>query len=104
MVADKLAQTEKVPVLYFFFRQIIAENHNPQYLVRDWLCQLLPYSPSLQSQLKRYVEDGQSLDDISTDEFWHILLDAMVFIPKLYCIADALDEMDISKLGFWIVW
>ena len=100
MIADKLAQTEKVPVLYFFFRQIIAKNHDPQYLVRDWLCQLLLYSPSLQAKLKSLMEDGQGLDDISTDEFWHSLLHAMISISKVYCVVDALDEMDISKLSF----
>lgn len=68
--------------------------------MQDWLCQLLPYSPSLQSELKRHMEDDQRLDDISTDEFWHILLHAVAFIPRLYCVVDALDEMDISKLAF----
>lgn len=100
MIADKLAHTEKVPVLYFFFRQIIAKNHDPQYLVRDWLSQLLPYSPYLQSELKRKMEDNLDLHDISTDEFWHSLIQAIESIPKLYCVVDALDEMDISQLDF----
>jgi hypothetical protein len=45
------------------------------------------------------MEDCQSLHDISRDEFWHSLIYAMASIPKLYCV-DALDEIDISKLGF----
>jgi hypothetical protein len=43
---------EKVPVLYFFFRQIIDANHQPVAALRDWLCQILSFSPPLQVRLR----------------------------------------------------
>ena len=38
---------EEVPVLYFFFWQIIDANHKLVSVLQDWLCQLLPFSPPL---------------------------------------------------------
>jgi ankyrin repeat protein len=99
--AARLAREEQVPVLFFFFRQIVALNHEPKYLVRDWLSQLLPSSPWLQNTLKKYViDDKKDINTISIDELWRLACDALSFMPKAYCIADALDEMDHGNEAF----
>ncbi|KAF5630659.1 serine threonine phosphatase 6 regulatory ankyrin repeat subunit C [Fusarium sp. NRRL 25303] len=105
----KLSQ-EKIPVLYFFFRQIVDANHRPINLLRDWLDQILVYCPSLQASLKAYVDECRDLDSISVDELWRHLRTALASVPKVYCVADALDEMDhgnsefinqLAELGDW---
>ncbi|KAG5753984.1 hypothetical protein H9Q70_003380 [Fusarium xylarioides] len=105
----KLSQ-EEVPVLYFFFRQIVDANHRPINLLRDWLNQILVYCPPLQASLKAYVDEGRDLDSISIDELWRHLRTALASVPKVYCVADALDEMDhgngefinqLAELGHW---
>ncbi|KAM0559325.1 hypothetical protein ACHAPJ_004347 [Fusarium lateritium] len=104
-----LAQ-EDVPVLYFFFRQIVDANHRPINLVRDWLDQILEYCPPLQVTLSNYVDQSRPLDSISIDELWRLLKTALESIPRIYCVVDALDEMDdgnsdfitrLADLGCW---
>ncbi|KAJ4313076.1 hypothetical protein N0V84_009610 [Fusarium piperis] len=108
-LAHRLSE-EDVPVLYFFFRQIIDANHRPINLLRDWLDQILLYSPPLQSTLKEYIDTDRSLDSISMDELWRLLRMALASIPLTYCVVDALDEMDqynddfvrsLADLGHW---
>ncbi|RFU78472.1 hypothetical protein TARUN_3719 [Trichoderma arundinaceum] len=99
------------PVLFFFFRQIIDANHEPHALLRDWMDQILSYSPPLQKQLKTHVEAGRSLESISMEEMWRHLRLAFAGLPKkVFCVADALDEMDqgneeflsaLGELGQW---
>ncbi|KAH7181907.1 ankyrin repeat-containing domain protein [Fusarium sp. MPI-SDFR-AT-0072] len=105
----KLSQ-EEIPVLYFFFRQIVDANHRPINLLRDWLDQILVYCPPLQASLKAYVDECRDLDSISIDELWRHLRTALASIPRIYCVADALDEMDhgnsefinqLAELGDW---
>ncbi|KAF4963551.1 hypothetical protein FSARC_8421 [Fusarium sarcochroum] len=91
---------EDVPVLYFFFRQIIDANHRPINLVRDWLDQILEYCPPLQVTLSNYVGQSRSLDSISIDELWRHLKSALESIPRVYCVVDALDEMDDGNSDF----
>lgn len=56
-LVDELSQSHPgVPVLYFFFRQIIDANHKPEDLVHDWLDQILKFSPPLQKRLKEVME------------------------------------------------
>src|SRR6201992_876678 len=109
---DELSRSKPgVPVLYFFFRQIIDANHEPVALLRDWMDQLLLYSPPLQKQLKRYVEDHREISSLSMDELWEDLRIAFAGLPdKVFCVADALDEMDhgneifleaLANLGKW---
>ncbi|KAL7953228.1 putative ankyrin repeat protein [Trichoderma compactum] len=89
------------PVLYFFFRQIIDANHEPRALLRDWMDQILTYSPPLQKQLKEYVQESRSLDSISPETMWNHLRLAFASLPgKVFCVADALDEMDRGNEGF----
>lgn len=101
MIAEKLSRTEHVPVLSFFFRQIIATNHDPQSMVRDWISMILDKSPPLQARMKVYMDDHWALDSITTNEFWQDLVHALVSMPKVYCIVDALDEMDIDQQDFF---
>jgi ankyrin repeat protein len=102
--------SQESPVLYFFFRQIVDANHRPINLLRDWLDQILIYCPPLQVSLKAYVDECRDLDSISVDELWRHLRIALASVPKVYCVADALDEMDhgnsefinqLAKLGDW---
>ncbi|CAH0026027.1 unnamed protein product [Clonostachys rhizophaga] len=89
------------PVLLFFFRQIINANHKPQALLRDWLDQLLTYSPPLQKELKGYIDAGRSIESLSTESLWKDLRKAFSCLPgKVFCVADALDEMDGGNESF----
>ncbi|KAM6530703.1 hypothetical protein FSOLCH5_000201 [Fusarium solani] len=98
-LAHRLSQ-EDVPVLYFFFRQIVDANHRPINLLRDWLDQILLYSPPLQATLKEYIDTDRSLGSVSMDELWRHLRMALASIPLTYCVVDALDEMDQYNDGF----
>lgn len=90
-----------VPVLYFFFRQIIDANHEPAALLRDWLDQVLEYSPPLQKRLKELLEARRSLTSLSMEDLIGYLRLAFASLPgKVFCVADALDEMDSGNDEF----
>ncbi|KAJ6103905.1 hypothetical protein N7486_004127 [Penicillium sp. IBT 16267x] len=97
-IIDQLGQ-EEVPVLYFFFRQIIDANHQPVAVLRDWLCQILTYSPALQLKLME-KKKNRSLDSLSLDDLRKDLKFALASFPKVYCVTDALDEMDQGNDDF----
>ncbi|CAG9993271.1 unnamed protein product [Clonostachys byssicola] len=108
-LVDRLSR-EDVPVLYFFFRQIIDANHAPIALLRDWLDQVVVYSPPLQAQLDKYLESRQTLAIKSMNDLWKDLKIALGHLPKVYCVVDALDEIDdgnedflkeLAELGRW---
>ena len=99
-LAAQFASQEKVPVLYFFFRRIVTANQRPQSLLRDYLSQLLKYSPGLQHELKSWIDEGRSLESISVSELWKALQSTLLLLPRVYCIADALDEMDQGNEEF----
>jgi hypothetical protein len=111
LINDLVKSNPGSPVLFFFFRQIIDANHEPRALLRDWMDQILSYSPPLQKQLKAYVEDGRSLESISMEDMWKHLRMAFASLPdKVFCVADALDEIDqgheeflkmLGELGHW---
>ena len=88
---------EGVPVLFFFFRQIITSNRTPESLLRDWMAQLLDHSPTLPRVLHRHVKKRRSFDSLSFDEMWLELTKALCALPKAYCVADALDEMSFGN-------
>lgn len=94
-LVDELSRASPgCPVLFFFFRQIIDANHAPEALLRDWLDQLLRYSPPLQQKLAEYVEEKTPLDSLSMEDLWKDLRSAMACLPgKVFCVGDALDEM-----------
>ncbi|KAJ6024580.1 hypothetical protein N7540_005377 [Penicillium herquei] len=96
----KQLQDMHVPVIYFFFRQIIEANHKPIVALRDWLCQILDYSPPLQVKLHQCVEEKRSLDDLSPMDLWDDLKMALSGLTSVYCVTDALDEMDLGNDDF----
>ncbi|EGX90100.1 ankyrin 2,3/unc44, putative [Cordyceps militaris CM01] len=111
IVSELTTSEPECPVLYFFFRQIIDANHEPASLLRDWMDQLLGHSPILQQQLYSYVKSDRSLDNMSQDDMWKDLKLAITSLPdRVFCVTDALDEMDqdndsflkaLAKLGHW---
>ncbi|KAJ6088667.1 hypothetical protein N7486_009928 [Penicillium sp. IBT 16267x] len=103
MAASIIQQLRKegVPVLYFFFRQIIDANHQPVAVLRDWLCQMLPFSPPLQVRLRdEYLRNKRSIDSLALSDLWKDLKFALSVFSKVYCVTDALDEMDHGNDGF----
>ncbi|KAJ4986829.1 hypothetical protein SVAN01_07634 [Stagonosporopsis vannaccii] len=89
------------PVLYFFFRQIIDANHEPRALLRDWLDQILEYSPPLQKDLKEVINDHRSLESLSMEDLWiYFKIAVQNLAGRTFCIADALDEMDQGNDDF----
>ncbi|KAH8657871.1 ankyrin repeat-containing domain protein [Xylariales sp. PMI_506] len=98
-------------VLFFFFRQIIKANHTPEALLRDWLDQILEYSPPLQLALKSLLESNDTVESLSTEKMLGCLRMAFNYLTgTVYCVADALDEMDqgndtflksLASLGQW---
>ncbi|VUC31886.1 unnamed protein product [Clonostachys rosea] len=99
-LVDKLSK-ENVPVLYFFFRQIIETSHAPEALLRDWLDQILRYSPPLQAEIEEeYLQPKRELPSVSMATLWKNLKLALSGLPKVYCVVDALDEMDEGNDGF----
>ncbi|KAF5003058.1 hypothetical protein FDECE_10369 [Fusarium decemcellulare] len=93
-----LRSTEDCPVLFFFFRNIVAANFSPRALIQDWLAQLLPYSPKLQFALQSRL--GTQLAETSDNDLIDIFLDGVSCVPKLYCVGDALDEMTTENRPF----
>ncbi|KAJ5432500.1 uncharacterized protein N7458_011656 [Penicillium daleae] len=77
----KQLQEANLPVVYFFFRQIIEANHKPIAALRDWLCQVLDYSPPLQVKLQKYVAQDRSLDSLSPADLWSDFM--MAFVIEL---------------------
>ncbi|KAK2759100.1 hypothetical protein FQN54_003199 [Arachnomyces sp. PD_36] len=103
VIASKLSEEilddqtgEKAPVLFFFFRQIVVANHDPHTMVRDLLSQILNWSPKLQAKIKGFMDERRSIDSVAFGEFWQDLLDALVLMPRVYCVVDALDEVDVN--------
>ncbi|KAJ4018334.1 hypothetical protein NW752_005449 [Fusarium irregulare] len=93
-----LKVTENCPVLFFFFRNIVAANFSPRALIQDWLAQLLPYSPKLQFALQPCL--GMSLEETSDNDLIELFLHGVSCVPKLYCVGDALDEMSSDNKLF----
>jgi ankyrin repeat protein len=84
-------------VLFFFFRQIVDKNHTARYLVRDFAAQLLPHCPALVAALTALSQEhavrGNELGLV-----WPALVEALKddtgAKPRVFCVVDALDEMD----------
>ena len=92
---DHLERDDEIPVLYFFFRYIIAANRTSRSLVRDWLAQLLPYSSRLQAILQPL--SSNMLENVSYEQLWEHLLAGLSSVQKVYCVVDALDEMELDN-------
>lgn len=89
---------ENVPILYFFFRHTIETNNNPEALLRDWLAQVLKYSPPLQHEFSARKSQDPLTQDLSLAELWRYLHRALMYSPKVYCVIDAIDEMNPERL------
>ncbi|KUJ24171.1 ankyrin [Mollisia scopiformis] len=94
-MVEHLSSTEDVPVLYFFFRYIVAANRKPRNLIQDFLAQLLPRCPRLQGTLQPLL--GSELDHLSDERLWEFLLLGLASIEKTYCVVDAMDEMELGS-------
>ncbi|KAF4975102.1 hypothetical protein FZEAL_8050 [Fusarium zealandicum] len=88
------------PVLFFFFRQIEQRNHDPTYLVRDFAAQLLPCSPGFRDDLQKLSATNEPVDGMEMRQIWDALLNAIEAMEKVYCVVDALDEMDNEHFDF----
>lgn len=97
-IIHHLRTTEECPVLFFFFRNIVAANFSPRALLRDWLAQLLPHSPKLQYALQTRL--GSELSETSDNDLIQLFLDGVSCVRKLYCVGDALDEMTMENKSF----
>ncbi|PWY94530.1 putative ankyrin repeat-containing protein [Aspergillus sclerotioniger CBS 115572] len=84
LIASRIARLQQyepqAPIL-FFFRQIVTACHGSHALVRDWLDQLLPHSPSLQKALGACKKQGSIVTEYSFAELWQILTDALLAMP-----------------------
>lgn len=89
----------KVPVLFFFFRQIVDKNHSSQYLVRDFAAQLLPHSQPLTDVLDG-LSKSQGVSDIRLEQLWSYIIETLRQLPRVFCVVDALDEMDEADFDF----
>jgi ankyrin repeat protein/Cdc6-like AAA superfamily ATPase len=81
-----------VPVLFFFFREIIQTNRTPQSLAQDFCHKLIDHSRLLQTNLKKLREDFP--DEVPFDKLWEALSSALQTMEKVYCVVDAMDEME----------
>lgn len=91
---QRLQAQEDCPVLFFFFREIILSNRTPRSLVQDFACGLLPHSPQLQSSLKRLKDRHSTVEVTPFEELWKCLSSALAGTSRVYCVVDALDEME----------
>jgi hypothetical protein len=89
-----LRDSNDAPVLFFFSGQIILSNRSSQSIIRHCLSQLLGYSDPLRSGLKRVLKAYSSVDEAPSDELWKQFSAALQGMPRVYCVVDALDEMD----------
>jgi hypothetical protein len=70
----------------------VADMSMSAALLRDWLEQVLIYSPPLQIHLNKYVKAQRSFDSLSMDDLWRDLRLALSGLPNnVYCVADALE-------------
>ena len=93
-LANDFDKHERAVVLYFFFRYANVANRTPKQMIRDWLSQLLDHSTLLQARLKDLLERSISHESVTFEDLWTPFVQAAVAFPKIYCVADALDEME----------
>lgn len=98
---DWLHDNGSGPVLHFFFRRTIEANQTPIALVRDWACQLLPHSTSLASGLLDEMTHHPTINTVPFDTLWGLLIVGIANTQKVYCILDALDELEPGSEYFY---
>lgn len=94
-IVDHLKTTEDpdTPILFFFFRHIVLANRNSVSLMRDWLAQLLPHSVAVQGVLQPMAKTSK-MESVSEGVLWDCVLKGLQDVPRVFCVADALDEME----------
>lgn len=97
---QRLQAQGECPVLFFFFREIIMSNRTPRSLCQDFACGLLPHSPQLQTSLKALKERHHSVDAAPFEELWKCLSSALTRTSRVFCVVDALDEMEPGHEDF----
>jgi hypothetical protein len=96
-----LQDTEgNTPVIFFFFRQIVAANHDVQSFVRDWMSQLVGYLPHLRTQVHTWIKQHRDARTFSFDELWQCVLDSFGLLDGVYCVVDAIDELNCEQTDF----
>jgi hypothetical protein len=101
-VVRDLKDRGDAPVLFFFFRHIIMSNRTPQSMLRDCSYQLLDHSHSLQRSLRKAMTAHSSVNEVPIDELWKSFSSALSGIEKVYCVVDALDEMEAGHDSFLV--
>ncbi|CAI6097695.1 unnamed protein product [Clonostachys chloroleuca] len=99
IISQLQEEQPNTPVLFFFFRQIVEKNHSAKYLVRDFASQLLPHSQSLVSKLYP-MSQKQGVDGTELSSLWDAILQTLESMARVYCVVDALDEMDDGDFDF----
>ena len=69
------------------------------YLVQDFASQFLPHSQPLVSKLHE-LSEARGVSGTELGPLWDAVTQALESMPKAYCVADALDEMDDEDFGF----
>ncbi|KAL5333309.1 hypothetical protein BJX70DRAFT_403704 [Aspergillus crustosus] len=94
LISQLQIDNAETPVLFFFFRQIVASNHDMNSLARDWLAQLLDFSSFLRMELAKWKENQRTVTEIAFQDLWKLLIHSLAPLNKFYCVVDALDELD----------
>lgn len=100
-LVEELSAGGARPVLFFFFRRIIDTNKTPQSLLRDWMSQLLSHSVKLVTMLEREMVHHPNVATVQFNVLWHIFVSVAPGIDGIYCIVDALDEMEPGHEYFY---
>ncbi len=50
--------------------------------------------------MNKFINDRRSLESVSFDELWRTLQSTLSLLPRVYCVADALDEMNTGNESF----
>lgn len=95
MIVDELSRGHPgTPVLFSFCRQMVENGRPLDVLLRDWLSQILAYSPPLQKHLRKHKEVRKRLDRFSINDLSQSLQIALTNLPgKAFCIVDDLDDV-----------
>ncbi|KAJ5211656.1 uncharacterized protein N7498_003302 [Penicillium cinerascens] len=91
---SRLQQLNNGPVLFFFFREIVHSNRSPQSLLQDFCHKLIDSSLHLQSALEQLRKDFPAVESVPFDQFWECLATGLQSVDRVYCVVDALDEME----------
>lgn len=84
-------------MLFFFFRHTLQANNTSPAALRDFLAQVLEYSPPLQRDLIKRLKEG-GVEQLALADLYQLLRTALQDMRKVYLVADALDELEQDNL------